>query len=543
MEAVRKRCLDLTLNMKQKMESENEPTRFYLKWLRDQNLRRICRIESFLNYTDVAWDKIMRLVVLLHAMLFGSDSDLYTFIDLLMNCQEIKGSKVLLPSTLSILEEILDDCLGSNNEPVTSEDYVLYFNDPEMLWNLSRRMAESQHLRKLLRHPVITNFVTLKWQRVKNYFFVDLTLCVIFVLFLTAYLLYHDSYSALNDRGVATNTTDAFSFSNSYRRSSFDSNMLRLAKDFCRLVLWTGLISLSVFQCFWQLYQLFKSPWHYIHTPENLLQVVLIIATFIHHFGFALGAVTQLHTSAVALFLGWLEVFLMLRLVPQLSIKLEMLRTVSWTFLQFMAYYVILLIAFTLSFYILFKGNSELGNAKMFANPLLLLLKTVVMFTGEFDASSLPFDNMPYTSHVIFLLFVVLVTIILLNLLNGLAVSDTDAIRKNAETLSLVARVTLISKTEALQELPPRFSRLMNLSDELCMFYPNRSNTVGSTQFLSLLSIINKKKQPNKERESSVSDEMLTDKFCAQLRQELKEKFDKTQQILEKILARLDIKK
>jgi hypothetical protein len=36
----------------------------------------------------------------------------------------------------------------------------------------------------------------------------------------------------------------------------------------------------------------------------------------------------------------------------------------------------------------------------------------------------------------------------LLNLLNGLAVSDIDAIRKNAEKLSLVARAILISKIE-----------------------------------------------------------------------------------------------
>jgi len=54
---------------------------------------------------------------------------------------------------------------------------------------------------------------------------------------------------------------------------------------------------------------------------------------------------------------------------------------------------------------------------------------------------SLSFDTLPYTSQVIFLLFVFLVTIILLNLLNGLTVKNTDGIRKNAEMLSLVARV------------------------------------------------------------------------------------------------------
>ena len=47
---------------------------------------------------------------------------------------------------------------------------------------------------------------------------------------------------------------------------------------------------------------------------------------------------------------------------------------------------------------------------------------------------------------MIFLPFVVLVAFVLLNLLNGLAVSDTGIMRKDAERLSLVARVKLISR-------------------------------------------------------------------------------------------------
>jgi hypothetical protein len=59
------------------------------------------------------------------------------------------------------------------------------------------------------------------------------------------------------------------------------------------------------------------------------------------------------------------------------------------------------------------------------------------MFAGEFDTYNLPLDSAPYTSHVTFLLFICLVAVILLNLLNGLAVSDAEEIRKNAEMLSL----------------------------------------------------------------------------------------------------------
>ena len=60
------------------------------------------------------------------------------------------------------------------------------------------------------------------------------------------------------------------------------------------------------------------------------------------------------------------------------------------------------------------------------------------MFTGEIEASDLPFDALPGTSHVICLLFVFFVATVLLNLLNGLAVGDTREVREDAETLSLV---------------------------------------------------------------------------------------------------------
>jgi hypothetical protein len=99
----------------------------------------------------------------------------------------------------------------------------------------------------------------------------------------------------------------------------------------------------------------------------------------------------------------------------------------------------ILLKTFALSFYILFRGST-----KTFSSPFLSLIKTIIVLSGEFEASSLTLDTLPYKSHVTFLLFVFLVAIILLKLLNGLAVSDTDAIRKKAESLSLVSRPRLI---------------------------------------------------------------------------------------------------
>jgi hypothetical protein len=215
-----------------------------------------------------------------------------------------------------------------------------------------------------------------------------------------------------------------------------------------------------------------------------------------------------------------------------------------------MAGYVTLLIAFAFSFYILFKGSSEQGGAEIFANPRISLLKTIVMFTGEFEASSLSFDTLPFTSHVIFLLFVVLVAIILLNLLNGLAVNDTGVIRKDAERLSLAARANLISRIEGLVNALPKFLKPdIELKEEMFEIYPNRKNKIASAAVRSLLSIISEGKPNKKEKSTGIQDEwsLFKKKLCAlELQQEKLEKklysrLDESRQILEQILGRLNI--
>jgi hypothetical protein len=63
------------------------------------------------------------------------------------------------------------------------------------------------------------------------------------------------------------------------------------------------------------------------------------------------------------------------------------------------------------------------------------------MLTGELDADSIKFDIYNIASRLIFLLFVFMITIVLFNLLNGLAVGDTQTIRSDAELVAHTSRV------------------------------------------------------------------------------------------------------
>ena len=442
------------------------------------------------------------------------------------------GSKILLSDSVSIVNEILDECLQHNEKPLTSKDLQLKLNYQPFV-NIVPRITESGLHRDLLTHPVISTFLSIKWENIRFIFFLDMAFYVIFLCFLTVYILYSKPYNTVNDEGAANNTTGPFSFNDSNMTSGINDSNFTSQPNTNRFRFLQNLLMIALFLLILrELQQLIVHRWVYIKLLQNWLEILLIISTFVSCSGMVESSKVKLHSSAVALFLGWSELLLLSGRLPLLSVQHEMLRTVSVTFLRFMAGYITLLIAFALSFYILFKGNSEQDGAKMFANPPVSLLKTIVMFTGEFDVSDLSFDTFPYTGHVIFLLFVVLVAIVLLNLLNGLAVSDTGEIRKDAERLSLAARAKLISRIEGLvNALPKCMKPSVELKEEMFVIYPNRRNRIGSAAVRPLIDKIRKKKDNNeKDKSTGIQEEwnLFTQKLSELqiLQEKLQKKLD-----------------
>ncbi len=78
------------------------------------------------------------------------------------------------------------------------------------------------------------------------------------------------------------------------------------------------------------------------------------------------------------------------------------------------------------------------------------------MFVGELEFSDLPFKdlsrdpNLTIPGYLIFLGFVFLIVVVMMNLLNGLAVSDTGEIRREAETHCCVSRVRIVCHIESM---------------------------------------------------------------------------------------------
>merc|ERR1719237_628389 len=138
---------------------------------------------------------------------------------------------------------------------------------------------------------------------------------------------------------------------------------------------------------------------------------------------------------------------------PRLSsynIYSTMFYRVLKTFSTFLVWYSLFLFAFGLGFYILLhEDNGGADREYAFFDHLgLCLVKTFSMFVGELEFSDIPF-NSPF-SYVFFLTFVFLIVVVLMNLLNGLAVSDTGLIRDKAEIFSYRSQVETISTLESM---------------------------------------------------------------------------------------------
>ncbi|XP_069696513.1 transient receptor potential channel pyrexia-like isoform X1 [Periplaneta americana] len=358
------------------------------------------------------------------------------------------------------LELFFDDCLESNSKNPKDPNYMIrlkynrspalkdgcgeYHSQIEM--DTLLKMSTIREQRHLLKHPLISTILFVKWQYACNLFYLNILIFTIFLLFLTLYVI----YCAVPPTECGTDNE---------------------VKNF----LWICLI----FLVGREVIELTTMKYEYFRTRGNLVDIVIIICTGIvccsSH-----SNIIHTDAAAIAILFAWIEFLLLIGRLPRISVQLEMLKKVTRTFLKFGLCYSPLIIAFSLSFSTLFHGQHRYyetfntnGVWNKTSNTFLFMLETLVMFTGEFGAKDLPFMFTPVTSRIVFSLFIFLVALALLNLLNGLAVSDTQSIIDDAETLSLTARVRLVHHLERVVLRYPRNTFFKKQTEKFCFFFRN----------------------------------------------------------------------
>ncbi|KAB7498869.1 Transient receptor potential cation channel protein painless, partial [Armadillidium nasatum] len=343
----------------------------------------------------------------------------------------------------SVLEEVLNDCVKFKNN-ITDRDFeiILHYSmlaptspDYKPETDCLKFLSGSRPHRHLLRHPIIDTFLFLKWQRIRHYYFINLLAYSIFLALLTTYILlfFGTINKTLLQTDVATGTANA---TNSDSIVFPSESTLKLILQILILVFW-------IFGVMREMTQFIVSWKTYVRSLENWLEVSILVMTLLVLF-FPIPYISLQGISAWLILSSWVELVLILGRHPLFAVYITMFTTVTFNFLKFILMFSFVIIAFSLSFYLVFQIDDN------FVTYPKTLLKTIAMSTGEIEYTELPLSDFPISSHLLFVIFVFLIVLVLMNLLNGLAVSDIQLIQQEAEIVSYRSRVELISYIESV---------------------------------------------------------------------------------------------
>ncbi|XP_072178740.1 transient receptor potential cation channel subfamily A member 1-like [Diadema setosum] len=345
----------------------------------------------------------------------------------------------------------------------------------------------------LLSHPLVGSLLNHKWNKVGRFFFwTSLVFYLLFVIMLTGYvLIVPPSYYVRS-----ANATDGVTwFTNGEDRwlGEFSEAALFF---FGRLGNWIilTLAVINVIREGFQMYYQRRSYFNFGNLMEWTLYVlaillVLPLSRIQYYNGIYIRLDWQWQCGAVAVFLAWINLILFIRRFSVLGIYVIMIIDISRAFMKFVLVLILFIVAFALAFHTL------LMNQEPFHRIEYSLAKTFVMMVGELDFGSI-FHSQNYLNtenslpdgeedffltsvfyqnitYVIFTLFIVVMSILIMNLLVGLAVHDVHAITEKAKLHSLAMQVQLVMEVQ--QGLPICIWRSSVIRKK--HFYMNQAST------------------------------------------------------------------
>lgn len=364
-----------------------------------------------------------------------------------------------------VLEKHFDHCIKTNNLRAGEDNFEVQFNyanlvpvpprvetnkkssDEEVEFSPNEMIAieyisESNELRHLIRHPLIASFLFLKWNQLALIFYLNFILCLLFAVSTAIFTLIYQ-YPDPQDPKLQDPKLQDPEFQ--------DFNDIKCLMRIVSSVLTLYMIGREVSQ-----FRL--SPLTYCRSVENYMECAMIGLVVIVLFDIPKEDWRRTIAASAILLIG-IEVFHLAGSLPFWSFSTHylMLKTVITSFLKSLSLYAILLLAFSLAFFTLLRerpkwlterGQIEEGELNKFSNLGLSIVKTLVMSTGEFDAADINFELNPW-SYFIFIAFLFVISTVLLNLLNGLAVNDIHNIKSEAELTNFIHRCRVLSQYES----------------------------------------------------------------------------------------------
>ncbi|XP_071099824.1 transient receptor potential cation channel subfamily A member 1 homolog isoform X3 [Haliotis cracherodii] len=331
-----------------------------------------------------------------------------------------------------------DSELKAETVPYTHKATVIKKNHPLSI------MVECNR-DELLQHPLVNKLIKRKWWHFGAYYYLaNFFVHLLFVVLLTRYMLKSTHpLSYTNAASINDNSCD---------RSI--SPWLLVEKILLYVLMGLGAV--------FEILQMINMRAAYLSDLESYVEWVSYIFTFLLLLEFNECTATtgyrqewQWSLGAFAVFFAWIDLVLYLKAFTSLGLYVIMFQLVCWTFLKVFVVFFSLILAFSLGFHILLQNQIPFRDAPN------AILKTGVMFIGDIgyddifnaglnDTTATDTTNLLYppATSVLFSIFITLASVVLMNLLVGLAVGDIQGIQRRAAFKLTATHVELVLDVE-----------------------------------------------------------------------------------------------
>ena len=282
----------------------------------------------------------------------------------------------------------------------------------------------------LLSHPLCHTLLLVKWRKTRFIFFLYLVFYISFCAL--TYTLLFNRYVAKHKYAMNKNETV-----NATPVTKHHDQMMARYIFISQIILLAQIVIFSI----GQLNRLrnhargcFKSLTWWLLFFIIILTTIIVMLPWINPMNELYT--WEHHVATILVMLQGSQILHLISKFPALGIYWLMFIRVAVQFMRVFFIYLCLLVSFSMTFY-LALANKE-SNAT-FSSFGLTFLKSLTMMVGELDLSDLrvDLDRLPITSHSLLVLFILLISIILANLLVALAVSDINDLRSVAHLMRL----------------------------------------------------------------------------------------------------------
>ncbi|XP_047424377.1 transient receptor potential cation channel subfamily A member 1b [Mugil cephalus] len=372
-------------------------------------------------------------------------------------------------------KHLLDRCVKESDDDHNSPDYHIEYDftwlqaplamqkitDKTMRYKpLAALNAMVQYNRiELLNHPVCKKYLAMKWvaygstAHVLNMFFYLLGLLPLTHLIVTL--------------RPSMNTTNTGEHNIIMVPTSFVEQSL--FSSFCMVMV----LVMNIYSIAKEVVQISQQRWNYFRDYSNHCDWFSAIFSLLFIIPVMLNAEGSLHwqAGAIAVLNSWVGFLLYLQRFEGIGIYVVMFGEIMKTLVRIVMLFLYLMLAFSLAFHALMLNQTE------FQNVPLSVIQTFVMMVGELNyqnnfldaylKNDLPFGILTY---FIFVVFVLLMPILLVNLMIGLAVGDIAEVQRNAALKRIAMQIDLHTALE--DKLP--YWIMKRVDKPSITIYPNR---------------------------------------------------------------------